>query len=175
MTLEPREVHEKTERARAKGNRSIGLTIAILAVFSAVSTMLITVTTTNKVIIETKIADWWAYSHSNDSNARFYDANAKIVELNAGSGAGLAGDLRQERDRERKASDEARLMAQKLERESAALTRKENYYSTAELFFQLSVVLCSIALLTDVSMFWKSSFVSTAAGLLVAVVGAVLH
>ena len=137
--------------------------------------MLITNTATEKVIIETKISDWWAYSHSNDSDARLYDVNAKVVELNAGSGAGLAGDLRQQRDQERKASDEARLMAQKLERESAALTRKENYYSTAELLLQLSVVLCSVALLTDVSTFWKSSFVSTAAGLLVAAVGVVLH
>jgi hypothetical protein len=175
VPLHAHEVHEKTERAHAKGNKGIGLTIAILAVFSAFVSMLMTHTSTEKVIIETKIADWWAYSHSNDSNARLYEVNAKLAKLSAASGAGVAEELRGERDRQRKESDDARAMAQKLERESAALTRKGIYYSTAELFLQFSVVLCSVALLTDLGVFWKSSFVSTTGGLLLAVLGMALR
>jgi len=66
-------------------------------------------------------------------------------------------------------------MAQKLERESAALTRQSHYYSTAELLIQFSVVLCSIALLTELSLFWKASFVSTALGLLLVIIGMLLY
>jgi hypothetical protein len=175
VALRAHELHEKAEDARAKGNKGIGLTIAILAVFSAFVTILQTETSTDKVIIETKIADWWAYSHSNDSNARLYDINAKVAELNSVSGAAVAAELRQERDRQRKESDDARLMAQKLERESATLTRKKNFYSVSELCLQFSVVLCSIALLTDIGAFWKSSFISTTAGLLLAAVGVFLR
>ena len=66
-------------------------------------------------------------------------------------------------------------MAEKLEEESAALTRQLNYYSAAELFVQFSVVLCSIALLTELSWFWKSSFISTALGVLLTIVGMLLY
>jgi hypothetical protein len=175
VALHAHELHEKAEDAHARGKKGIGLTIAVLAVFSALVTMLLTETSTDKLIIETKIADWWAYSHSNDSNARLYDINAKVAELNSGSGAAVAAELRRERDRQRKESDDARLTAQKLERESAALTRKGNFYSMSELSLQFSVVLCSIALLTDIVAFWKFSFISTIAGLLLAGVGVFLH
>ncbi len=125
------------------------------------------------MIVETKIADWWAYSHSEASDAQLYEVNAKLAELN--HGGAVAEGLRREHDQKQKSSDDARLMAQKLERESAALSREGNYYSVAELFLQFSVVLCSVALLTEISVFWKSSFVSMTAGLLLAAVGVILR
>jgi uncharacterized protein DUF4337 len=174
VSIHPHEIHEKTAHAQAVGNKRIGLTIAVLAVLSAFVTVLLSHTSTDKVIVETKIADWWGYSHSNDSNARLYDVNARIAELSMANGAAVAGELRAERDKQRKEADEARAMAQNLERESAALTRKGNYYSGAELFLQFSVVLCSVALLTDLGFFWKGSFLSTAVGCLLAVAGMAL-
>jgi hypothetical protein len=175
VSLHAHEIHDQTEHAHAPGTKGIGLTIAILAVLSAFVTMLMNHTSTEKVIVETKVADWWTYSHSNDSNARLYDVNARIAQLNAAGGAAIAAELRGERDRQRQDSDDARVMAQKLERDSAALTRKGNYYSSAELLLQLSVVLCSVAILTDLSVFWKGSFLSTAAGLLLAMIGMALR
>jgi hypothetical protein len=173
--LHAHEVHEKTGHAQATGNKAIGLTIAVLAVLSAFVTVLMSHTSTDKVIVETKVADWWAYSHSNDTNARLYDVNAKVAELSMANGAAIAEELRGERDKQRKEAGDARAMAQKLERESESLTRKTNYYSSAELFLQVSVVLCSIALLTGLSVFWKGSFLSTAVGCLLAVVGMALR
>lgn len=175
MSIHAHEVHEKTAHAQATGNKAIGLTIAVLAVLSAFVTVLMSHTSTDKVIVETKIADWWSYSHSNDINARLYDVNAKVAELSMANGAAVAVELRAERDKQRKEADDARVMAQKLEHDSAALSRKGNYYSGAELFLQLSVVLCSVALLTDLSVFWKGSFLSTAVGCLLAVVGMALR
>lgn len=175
MSQDPHEVHEQIKHAQAIGSKRIGLTIAILAVFSAFVSILMSQNNTEKVVTETKTADWWAFTHSNDSNARLYEATAKIAELNLGTGERLAADLRRERDHQQKESDDARVMAQKLERESSALTRQSRYYSTAELFLQFSVVLCSIALLSELSLFWKASFVSTALGLLLAIIGMLLY
>jgi hypothetical protein len=174
MVLDPNDLHEQAEHAHSKGNKGIGLTIALIAVFSAFVSMLVTENNTNKVIVETKIADWWAYSHSKASNAQLYEVNAELAELNSG-GAAVAEQLRRQRDEKQKESLDARLMAQKLEHESAALTREGKYYSVAELFLQFSVVLCSVALLTEISVFWKSSFVSMSAGLLLAAVGMILR
>jgi heme/copper-type cytochrome/quinol oxidase subunit 4 len=169
------EVHEKAAHAHSTGNKAIGLTIAVLAVLSAFVTTLSSHTSTEKVIVETKIADWWAYSHSSDSNSRLYDVNAKVAELSMANGAAVSRELRAERDKQSREASEARATAQKLEHESAGLGRKINYYSGAELFLQLSVVLCSVSLLTEVSRFWKASFASTAVGCVLAVVGIVLH
>ena len=169
------DVHEKTEHAHSTGNKAVGLTVAILAVLSAFVTVLINHTSTETVIVETKIADWWSYSHSNDGNARLYDVNAKVAELSMANGAAVGTELRAERDRQRKAADEARAMAQKLEHESATLRRKGSFYSSAELFLQVAVVLCSIALLTGLNWFWKGSFVSTGLGCLLAVAGMALR
>ena len=175
MPPEPQEVYEQTERARTKGNKRIGLTIAVLAVFSAFGSILMSQNNTEKVVIETKTADWWAYVHSSESNARLYEATAKIAELDPVKGARVAAVLRREHDNQQKVSDDARVMAQKFERESAALSRQHNYYSATELLVQFSVVLCSIALLTELSLFWKASFVGTALGLLLAIVGILLY
>jgi hypothetical protein len=169
------EIQEQTAHAHSTGNKAIGLTIAILAVLSVFVTTLISHTTTDKVVVETKIADWWAYSHSSDSNARLYDVNAKVAELGMTNGAALARELRTEGEQQRREASNARTEAQKLERASAALGRKTNYYSGAELFMQLSVVLCSISLLTEVNLYWKASFFSTAVGCLLAVIAISLH
>ncbi|MDR3568824.1 MAG: DUF4337 family protein [Syntrophobacteraceae bacterium] len=175
MTLHGHEVYEQTEHSRAKGGKRIGLTIAVLAVLSACVTILMSENNTKKVVIEVKTADWWAYAHSNAGNARLYEVAAKIAQLIPETGVRVAAELRRERDDRQKISHDARLMAQELERQSAALSRQQNYYSTADLLVQLSVVLCSIALLTDLNWFWKSSFASTAVGLLLAIVGALLY
>ncbi len=175
MSIHAHDVQEKMEHAHFTGNKAVGLMIAILAVLSAIATVLIEHTSTETVIVETKIADWWSYSHSNDSNARLYDVNAKVAQLSMANGAAVASELRAERDRQLKESDNARVMAQKLEHESAALRRKVSFYSIAELFLQVSVVLCSIALLTGLNWFWKGSFVSTGLGCLLVVVGMALR
>ncbi len=174
MNPDTREVYEQTESLRARGSRRIGLTIAILAVFSASVTVLMSENNTKKVVAEVKTADWWAYVHSNESDARLNEAAAKIAGLIPIAGARVAEELRRESDDQQNKSRDARFMARKLEIESAALTRQQTYYSAADLLVQLSVVLCSIALLTDLNWFWKSSFVSTAVGLLLAIAGMLL-
>jgi Domain of unknown function (DUF4337) len=168
-------VLEQIERSRAKGSKGIGLTIAILAVFSVIVNILMSNNNTDKVVNETKTADWWAYTHSSDSNARLYEVAAKVADLIPDKGARLSVDLRRERDHQEKESVDARRMAVELEGESAALSRQSDYYSAAELCLQFSVVLCSIALLTEQRWFWKSSFASAALGLSLAIVGILLY
>lgn len=53
--------------------------------------------------------------------------------------------------------------------------RKSDLYDGAELFLEISIVLCSIALLTENKMYWKLSFISTFVGVAVAVWGLLLR
>ena len=78
---------ETVETAVTKQRKAIGLTTAIVAVLLAVAGMLGNSANTQKIVIETKTADWWAYVHSSDTNARIYTANARLAELNRGGAA----------------------------------------------------------------------------------------
>lgn len=57
--------------------------------------------------------------------------------------------------------------AQKMEEERDVLEYKADLYDGAELCLEISVVLCSIALLTEMELFWKLSFISTILGLII--------
>jgi Domain of unknown function (DUF4337) len=61
--------------------------------------------------------------------------------------------------------------AKEMERERDLVERRANYYDGAELFLEISIVLCSIALLADAKLFWKLSFISTILGVGVALFG----
>ncbi|HEX4602876.1 MAG TPA: DUF4337 domain-containing protein [Candidatus Angelobacter sp.] len=65
--------------------------------------------------------------------------------------------------------------AREMEHERELVERRANYYDGAELFLEISIVLCSIALLAEMKLFWKFSFITTAIGLGVAVWGFLLH
>ena len=61
--------------------------------------------------------------------------------------------------------------AKELEHERELVERRANYYDGAELFLEISIVLCSIALLAEMKLFWKLSFITTILGVGVALWG----
>jgi hypothetical protein len=64
--------------------------------------------------------------------------------------------------------------AREMEKETEVITRKADHYDTSELFLEVSIVLCSIALLAENKLYWKLSFVSTAVGIVIAIYGLLL-
>jgi hypothetical protein len=55
--------------------------------------------------------------------------------------------------------------AREMEQETEVITRRADHYDSAELFLEVSIVLCSIALLAENKLYWKLSFVSTVLGI----------
>lgn len=55
--------------------------------------------------------------------------------------------------------------AREMEHERELVERRANFFDGAELFLEISIVLCSIALLTEMKLFWKLSFITTIIGL----------
>lgn len=55
--------------------------------------------------------------------------------------------------------------AREMEHERELVERRANFYDAAELFLEISIVLCSIALLTEMKLFWKFSFITTIIGI----------
>jgi hypothetical protein len=65
--------------------------------------------------------------------------------------------------------------AREMEKETEVITRRADHYDSAELFLEVSIVLCSIALLAENKLYWKLSFVSTVLGILIATYGLLLR
>lgn len=61
--------------------------------------------------------------------------------------------------------------AREKEKERELIEQRANYFDSSELFLEISIVLCSIALLAEMKVFWRASFVTTAIGLGVALWG----
>jgi hypothetical protein len=61
--------------------------------------------------------------------------------------------------------------AKELEHERELVERRADFYDAAELFLEISIVLCSIALLAEMKLFWKLSFITTIIGVCVALWG----
>lgn len=61
--------------------------------------------------------------------------------------------------------------AKEMERERDMVERRADYYDGAELFLEISIVLCSIALLAEAKLFWQLSFISTILGIGIALFG----
>ncbi|MFZ3212957.1 MAG: DUF4337 family protein [Terriglobales bacterium] len=161
------------ETAHEKQQKGIGLTTAVVAVLMAIANLLANAANTQRVVVETKIADWWAYTHSNDTNARIYMSDERIAQLHGDKEA--AEEFHKLYQGQTKVSDDARVMAQKLEKDSGLQGRKAFFFEIAVLFLEVSVVLCSVALLSELLLFWRLSFVSIAAGIGLIAIGLLLH
>jgi uncharacterized protein DUF4337 len=61
--------------------------------------------------------------------------------------------------------------AREKEKERDMIQQQANYYDGSELFLEVSIVLCSISLLTGGLLYWRFSFLTTAIGIAVALWG----
>lgn len=110
------------------------------------------------------------------------DANAKTTASHAEpQPAASAREATQdpEKTAKEKVSKDGAAQIQEKARDGQAevslLQRKIDRYDGAELFLEMSIVLCSIALLAESKIYWKLSFISTAIGVAAAVWGLLLR
>jgi hypothetical protein len=163
--MEPEELAEIPEKAHGAGQRRIGVTMAVFAALLAVVTLMSHRLHTEEVVMQTKLADQWAFYQARNTRAQMYAADARLAELQGG--APLAEEWSQKAGEERKQADEIRRDNEQLDRETQLTARRASLYDAAEVFLEIAIVLCSIALLTGTMAFWQSSFVATAIAVVV--------
>jgi len=102
-----------------------------------------------------------------------------VTESKSGSVHHEAGKAEKSGGKEGEGFKEGALQIQERAREGEKETRlvqhKANYYDGGELFLELSIVLCSISLLSANKLYWKFSFVSTAVGVAFVAWSMLLH
>jgi hypothetical protein len=104
-----------------------------------------------------------------------YAADAKLAELQGAQGSALAVTWTDKANQEKQQADEIRHSTEELERETQTAARRATMFDAAEVFLDVAIVLCSIALLTRGSVFWRVSFLSTGIGVVLALLGFLKH
>ena len=162
--METEELNESIEKAHESNQRAIGLTMAIIAVLLALATMLGHRTHTEEVLIQTRANDQWAYYQAKNIRSHMYEADAEVVSL-LPKGEQLAASFKKRAEDQKAGAEDIRRQAELKEAETEAASKKANQFDTAEIFLEIAIVLCSIALLTRGRIFWLVSFASSMAGI----------
>ncbi len=169
--MEAEELAEVAHEARRKEERRIGMTMAVFAALLAVSTMLGHRAHTEEVVLQTQVTDDWAFYQAKNGRAHMYEADAELAQLSGGTGGSLADTFRARAEKERKDAEGIRRTAEQRGEETRAAARRASFYDASEIFLEVAIVLCSVALLADALVFWKVSFVSAAIGIAIGLYG----
>lgn len=163
--MEPEEIEELSEKARESGEKTIGLTTAIVAVLLALATMLGHRTHTEEVLIQTRANDQWAYYQAKNIRSHMYEANSEMAGL-IKEDTSAAEDFRKKSEDQKRDAESIRVKAEDFEREVGIVARRAGRFDASEIFFEIAIVLCSITLLTGTRSYWRISFISSAIGVI---------
>ena len=173
--MEPNELTELAEEAGRKEEKQIGLTIAVFAVFLAVTTMLAHRSHTEAILAQSKANDQWAYFQAKNIRSHMYEANSELAAVLGEKGERVKDDFRARAEQQKKDAEEIQKQAEELENETRLMSRRAGFFDLAEIFFEVAIVLCTISLLTAAQAFWRFSFLATVVGIALVVWAHLVH
>jgi hypothetical protein len=166
--METDELIEISEKAHRPVERRIGVTMAVFAAALATATLMGHRLHTDEVIQQTKTADGWAYYQAKNIRAQMYAADATLAELQGDRGVAVAAQWKAKAAQEAHDADKIRTDTESLEKETVSTASHATLFDAAEVFLEIAIVLCSVALLTGSLLFWGISFVGAAIALVAA-------
>lgn len=177
------ELQELKEHAEhAAHDRSlapVSLTMAILAVLVAVVSLLGHRAHTEEVLLQAKASDQWAYYQAQNirqHNDRLFAALTAVANSsNPEALAKVREDFLKESDRYQEEQNEIQKEARALETEVATERRRADRYDLGEVFLEIGLVVTSITLLSGRRVFWHAGLLMGVIGLVMALVGFVVH
>ena len=164
-------LRERVEEARSGLERQIAATMAILAVLLAVDSLFGHRAHTEEILNQAKASDQWAYYQAKAIRRTTNEVAAQLARsLSTGSSPAdkaVDGFTQTAQRYEHEAAD-IQKQAEELERDRDRQARLANHFDLAEIFFEVALVTCSVAILTKRRGIWLGSLVVAAAGLVVA-------
>jgi hypothetical protein len=169
--VESEELLELREHAGRREERRVALTMAVFAACLALVTLMGHRLHTEEVVLQTKVVDGWAYYQAKNTRSQMYAADARLAELQGAAGAGLSRTWNAKAGQEKEQADQIRVDTEALDRSTERTARRANFFDASEVFLEISIVLCSIALLTRNGRFWQVSFVGAAIAMAATIMG----
>lgn len=162
------ELQEQLEKAKEPFDKKVAATMAILAAFLAVVSVLGHIMTTEELLLQQKASDQWAYYEA--KSIRRYDSEVARDMFAGMKLSDQSAQYQKNSEKYRKDGEDIQKEAQGLERESHLRGRQALGFHFGEVFLEFSIVLASLAILTKREALWYASMGSGAIGALVAAV-----
>jgi hypothetical protein len=177
---ELQELKEHAEHAKEDPSLApVSLTMAILAVFVAVVSLLGHRAHTEEVLLQAKASDQWAYYQAKNiraHNDRLFAALTAVANSsNPEALARTREDFQNESDRYQEEQNDIQKEARALEAEVATERRRADRYDLGEVFLEIALVVTSITLLSGRRIFWHAGLLMGAVGVFIAIVGFLVH
>jgi Domain of unknown function (DUF4337) len=180
MADELSELQENAEHGRENPSLApISVTMAILAVFVAVVSLMGHRSHTEELLMQNRATDQWAYYQAKNIRRHNYEMSVDLMGLVEFKDKDQAGKIREkyqkEVDRYTKEQADVEQQAKDDEAESARAQRKADRFDLGEVFLEIALVISSLALLSRKLIFWYLGLTSGVAGLAIAVTGYLLQ
>lgn len=150
----------------------VSLTMAILAVCVAVTSLLGHRAHTEEVLLQNQATDQWAYYQAKSirghTNELFLDLASAMSTSDSAKAVQLREKYRAEAEKYRDEQRDIDAEARKLEQETSHERRRGDRFDIGEVFLEVGLVVSSITLLSGRRRFWYSGIVLGVIGLMVA-------
>ncbi len=180
MPDELSELQENAEHGRENPSLApISVTMAILAVFVAVVSLMGHRSHTEELLLQNRATDQWSYYQAKNIRRHNYEMGVDLLSLVEFKDKAQADKVREkyQKEAERYTKEQAEIedQAKDLEKDSALEQRKANRFDLGEVFLEIALVISSLSLLSRKRFYWFLGIVSGLAGLAVAATGFLLH
>ena len=157
----------------------VAVTMSILTVLVAMATLLAHRAATDKLLLQTKATDQWAYYQA--KNIRLHEMQSVVDLLGAlapadkEKAAALQDKYKKEVERYQGEKDDISEKAKDFEAEGAHISHREDRFDLAEVILEIGLIICSLTLITRKMIFWYAGIALGAIGFLVAITGFFTH
>lgn len=160
------ELQEEIEKVKEPFDKKVAATMAILAAFLAVVSVLGHIMTTEELLLQQKASDQWSY-YQGKSIRRYQSQIARDLfsgmKLNDRS-----AQYEKNSEKYQKDDEDIQREAQGLEQESHLRGRQALGFHFGEVFLEFSIVLASLAILTKRALLWYACMLSGTIGAVLA-------
>jgi signal transduction histidine kinase len=146
------ELREQIEKVKEPFEKNVAATMAILAAFLAVVSVLGHIMTTEELLAQQKASDQWAYYQAK-SIRRYQSEVARDLFAGMNQSAQSA-QYQKNAEKYRSDNEEIQREAQGLERESDRHGRRALRLHFGEVFLEFSIVFASLAIITKRRLLW---------------------
>jgi Domain of unknown function (DUF4337) len=180
MAEEPNELAEHAEHgAHEPVLAPVTITMAVLAVFVAAASLMGHRTHTEELLLQTKVADEWAYYQAKDIRRHTYELFIDELDVFTVQDTPQVEQAKQkyekEIDRYKDQLKDADAEARKMEEEVALTQKRGDRFDLAEVLLEAALVICSITLLTRKRFFWAMGLVIGICGVVIALAAFLVH
>ncbi|MGO9518138.1 MAG: DUF4337 domain-containing protein [Candidatus Korobacteraceae bacterium] len=178
------EALDKAKEAAEEGKERkhmapVSLTIAILAVFVAIVSLLGHRAHTEELLMQTRATDQWSYYQAKNMRLNNLQALDEMLTALENTKAERAQEVQkhfhEEIDKYGEQKKEIQSKAGEFEVEVERASHRANRFDLGEVFLEIALVVTSITLLTDNRRYWYFGIVLAVVGLVAAGSGLLLH